>query len=110
MGTRAQCLIKQTGVYLYQHYDGYDLMNKVVKAVNSPTGKGRQSDSEYLTRIIFCEMVKDNVEGATGYGIGRQQRGDIEYLVSVDCEKKIITEEMVDYDGKKIFNSQVRFE
>jgi hypothetical protein len=95
MGTRAQCLIKDEGVYLYQHWDGYDLMNTVVSAVNSDVGKGRHSDPEYLTRIIFCEMVKDDINGETGFGIGKQEHGDIEYLVTVDCKKKTITERKV---------------
>ena len=110
MGTRAQCLIKQEGVYLYQHWDGGDLMNTVVKAVNSPNGKGRHSDPEYLARIIFCQMVKNNIDGETGYGIGTEQHSDIAYLVTVDCDKRTITEERVVYDGKKIINSRVFFE
>ena len=30
MSTRAQVLIKETGIYLYQHCDGYDLYDIVV--------------------------------------------------------------------------------
>lgn len=92
MGTRAQVFMKDEGVYLYQHWDGYGLMNTVVAAVQSPAGKNRQDDAEYLGRIIFCEMVKDEVGGETGYGIGTTQHGDIEFLVTVDCKKKTITE------------------
>jgi len=92
MGTRAQVFIKDEGVYLYQHWDGDNLMDKVVKAVNSPVGKGRQDDPEYLARIIFCEMVRGDEAGETGYGIGTNMHGDIEYLVTVDCKKRTITE------------------
>lgn len=101
MGTRAQVFMKDEGVYLYQHWDGDDLMDKVVRAVQSDVGKGRQNDPEYLTRIIFCEMVKDDVAGETGYGISTSMHGDIEYLVTVDCKKKVITES----DGEKILRS-----
>lgn len=107
MGTRAQCKIKDTGVYLYQHCNGYDLMDKVVSAVNGDVGKHRQDDPEYLTRIIFCNMIKDDVDGETGYGIGVEQHGDIEYLVTVDCEKKTITEKKV--YSKKILRT-IKFE
>ena len=91
MGTRAQVYMKDEGVYLYQHLDGYSLMETVTKAVQSDVGKGRQDDPEYLARIIFCAMVKDNIDGETGYGIGTKKHGDIEYLVTVDCKKKTIT-------------------
>lgn len=99
MGTRAQCFIKDEGIYLYQHWDGDNLMDEVVKAVNSDIGKSRQDDSEYLARIIFCEMVKDDVAGETGYGIGTKVHGDIEYLVTVDCKNRKITEIKV-YSGR----------
>lgn len=92
MGTRAQVRIKDTDVYLYQHWDGDGLMETVVKAVNGSVGQNRQGDPEYLTRIIFCAMVKGDEAGETGFGIGMEQHGDIEYLVTVDCENRTITE------------------
>jgi hypothetical protein len=91
MGTRAQVFMKDTGVYLYQHWDGDLLVDTVVKAVNG-IGVDRQDDPEYLTRIIFSQMIKEDIDGATGYGIGCEEHGDIEYLVVVDCEKRLITE------------------
>ncbi len=45
MGTRAQVFMKDEGIYLYQHWDGNMLMDTVVKAVQSPAGKGRQDDA-----------------------------------------------------------------
>ena len=95
MGTRAQVFMKDEGVYLYQHWSGNDLMDTVIRAVNSDVGRGRQDDPEYLARIIFCEMVKDDIAGETGYGIGNTQYADIEYLVTVDCKAKTITETQV---------------
>ena len=107
MGTRAQCFIKDTGVYLYQHWDGDNLMNKVVAAVNSPVGKNRQDDPDYLTRIVFCEMVKGDEAGETGYGIGTEKHDDIQYLVTVDCEKRTITEEHINFPKEE--KRKVRF-
>ena len=95
MSTRAQVYMKDEGIYLYQHCDGNMLMDKVVKAVQSPAGKVRQDDPEYLARIIFCAMVKDDVDGEIGFGIGTKVHGDIEYLVTVDCENKTITEKEI---------------
>jgi hypothetical protein len=90
MGTRAQVLIKDTGIYLYQHYDGNELFDIVKRAIAK---KMRWEDTEYLTRIIFSEMIKDNIAGETGYGIGNAQHGDIEFLVIVDTKKQTITEQ-----------------
>jgi hypothetical protein len=67
------------------------LVDTVVKAVNG-IGVDRQDDPEYLARIIFSEMIKDDIGGSTGYGIGKEKHGDIEYLVTVDCKKRMITE------------------
>lgn len=33
MSTRAQAMVTGNEIYLYQHYDGYDLFNTVVSAV-----------------------------------------------------------------------------
>jgi len=92
MATRAQVFIKDTGVYLYQHWDGDTLMNTVVNAVNGDVGRGRQNDVEYLTRIIFSAMIREDIDGETGFGIGLEKHGDIEYLVTVDCFERTITE------------------
>ena len=89
MGTRAQVFIKDEGVYLYQHWDGDGLFQTVQNAIAK---NERWDDTEYLARIIFCEMVKDDIDGSTGYGIGNSQHIDIEYLVTVDCEKRTVTE------------------
>ena len=88
MGTRSQVFIKEEGVYLYQHWDGYELPDIVRNALAK---KWRWADPEYLARIIFCEMVKDHLEEETGYGIGSRIHFDIEYLVTVDTEKQEIT-------------------
>lgn len=98
MGTRAQVFMKDKGVYLYQHWDGYALMQTVVNAVNG-IGVGRQDDPEYLGRIIFSQMIRNDLDGETGFGIGNSQHEDIDYLVTVDCKAKTITEEKVRWGG-----------
>ena len=100
MGTRAQVHIVDTGIYLYQHYDGYHLPTIVRNAMIR--GKDRLSDDEYLTRIIFSEMVRDDIDGSTGYGIGKNQHSDIEYLVTVDVAKQRITVYHMTWNGLTI--------
>ena len=88
MGTRAQVFIKDTGVYLYQHWEGNNLANTVKEAISRGE---RLDDVEYLTRIIFSEMIKDSIGDSTGYGIGTKQHSDIEYLITIDCERQIMS-------------------
>lgn len=87
MGTRAQVKIEDTGVYLYQHWDGDNLKNIVKTAMKK---KWRWNDEEYLTRIIFSEMIKDHLIEETGYGIGTDEHCDLDYLIIINCEKQTI--------------------
>lgn len=102
MSTRSQVkLISNdfsTPIFLYQHYDGYALYKIVNNAISRQT---RWNDPEYLARIIFSEMLINGgndehpfrgLFDSTGYGIGTEQHGDIEYLVEVDIEMQTVTE------------------
>jgi hypothetical protein len=93
MSTRGQVFIKDTGVYLYQHSDGYDLGDEVRSAIASERGQARRDDEEYLTRIIFEDMIGKRAGSETGYGIGTSIHGDIEYLVTVDVAAQTVTVE-----------------
>lgn len=54
-------------IYLYAHWDGIALPLIVAKALKR--SEGRWGDPSYLSRIIFSEMIKDDLMGETGYGI-----------------------------------------
>ena len=54
-------------VTLYQHADGYDLAGTIARALDR--GRSRWHDPSYLARIIFSEMVADDIDGTMGYGI-----------------------------------------
>jgi len=92
MSTRSQVFMKQSGIYLYQHWDGYNTPLEVQEALKL---KARWDDEEYLTRIIFETMLesgKSDIEDdrdlirekTLGYGIGLFQHSDIEWLTEVD--------------------------
>jgi len=53
-------------VYLYSHWTGSDLADIVRDALQD---SGRVNDESYFARVIFSRMVKDDIEGETGYGI-----------------------------------------
>lgn len=69
MGTRAEVEVQhgEGTIYLYQHYDGYEIAETVANALER--SESRWNDEAYLTRIIFSEMIKDDINGTMGYGI-----------------------------------------
>lgn len=91
MGDRAQVYVKDRGhdVYLYTHWGSHELESDVKRALNR--SKDRWGDPSYLTRIIFCDMVLEDLEGTTGYGIQSQPSDDTNRDITVDCEKQSIT-------------------
>ena len=96
MSTRSQVKIisKEWNhkIYLYQHSDGYDLIKTVKKAISLGI---RWDTPEYLTRIIFSHMIADDIYGETGYGIGNSEHGDIDYLIIVDIDKRLVINQEV---------------
>jgi hypothetical protein len=95
MGDRANILVKKSEkkeeeqVCFYTHWAGTELPATLRSALIR--GRGRWDDFQYLTRIIFCEMLKqggEDLDGLTGYGISQ---------VPYDGDDRIIT---------VIFNSQ----
>jgi hypothetical protein len=87
MGDRANILVKEdgsdSGLWLYTHWNGSSLPHVLQAALKK---KWRWDDTPYLARIIFCEMVKGDVEGETGFGISTREcdGGDRVLEVRVD--------------------------
>jgi hypothetical protein len=91
MGDRANVYVhhgEQPGVYLYTHWEGTELPATVVNALKR--GKGRWNDDPYLTRIIFSEMIKDDVDGETGYGISAYVGDGDDRIVDVDTATQTV--------------------
>jgi hypothetical protein len=89
MGDRANVLLKEgkSEIYLYTHWDGTNLPEKVREAIASKEGRGRWDDSAYLNRIIFSRMIKDCVLGETGYGISPTPCDGQDRIIVVDHDK-----------------------
>jgi hypothetical protein len=106
MGDRGQIAIKdreiagqEVRVYLYGHWAGSELPDILKQALIR--GKNRWDDSCYLTRIIFCEMVKGHEMDEPGFGIDCAMHGDVEHPVPIlDCDTQMITWEGPDADEK----------
>ena len=88
MGDRAQVHIADTGVWLYAHWNAYNLIETVQRALAK---RWRWTDPEYLARIVFCEMCREEPLAELGYGIGRGQHGDVHRVVEIECKEQTVT-------------------
>lgn len=99
MGTRSNIRLTYSDrnkVVFYQHWDG-DTLSDVLKAALK-RGKERWDDAPYLARIIFSEMVKDDIEGLTGWGITTEVQEENWFTLDVNLEEQMV--EWVDRGGK----------
>lgn len=95
MGCRGNVKVKSDGrepVYLYSHWDAFELPKVVQRALRR---KQRWNDEPYLARIIFSEMIKDNVDSSTGFGISAYPTDGTNRIVHVD-----VSNQKVILDGK----------
>lgn len=97
MGDRGNIHVREdandTGVWLYTHWTGSSLEETLRKAL--VRGRDRWDDCPYLTRIIFCEMLKDDGGGdsldqTTGYGISARL-GDGGTDLEVNVETQVVS-------------------
>lgn len=95
MGDRAQVIVKsdKNKVYLYSHWDGVGLIQIVQRAMSSERGRRRWDDGPYLARIIFSEMIKNDIDGETGFGIWDDDCGG-DFEIEVDVKNK-----KIEYNG-----------
>lgn len=91
MGTKASILIRSDDeqVCLYQHYDGHKLDAVLKSALKR--GRNRWEDFGYLARIVFCEMVKDDLAGTENYGLHQHVPPDVDIVIVVDIAAQTVT-------------------
>jgi len=90
MGDRANIVIQEGGreIYFYTHCGGSDLPVVLQNAL--VRGNDRWDDEPYINRIIFCEMIQDDVMGSTGFGIDSRE-GDNEHpLIYVNHDEGVV--------------------
>jgi hypothetical protein len=95
MGDRANIFISEptkdnpkNGMYFYTHWGGNTLLNDLHDALIR--GKDRWSDDQYLPRIIFCQMVQDDWESTTGYGLSTRIGDNGHPILVVDTENQMV--------------------
>lgn len=91
MGDRANVhsYSKEGGIYLYTHWGGHDLPIVLQDALRR--GESRWNDEPYLNRVIFCEIVKGDEEGLTGYGISTFISDNEHPIIEVDNDAQTVT-------------------
>lgn len=85
MATRGNVIVKSkySKVVLYQHWDGYNLKDKVIKALKEYPS--RWDDVQYLAANIFREMIRGEEHTGSGFGISSEVfDGDVFVVVDVD--------------------------
>ena len=84
MGVRTDIKLvyeKQSKIYLYSHWDEAETLKETIKDVLKR--KLRWDDNAYLARMIFSAIVKEDIDGETGYGISLEPMGDSEVVVDL---------------------------
>jgi hypothetical protein len=91
MGDRANVCIKDGSeeVYLYTHWSGCELPAILRKAIRR---RARWDDAQYLSRIVFCEMVRDAYDEETGFGISSTVGDGANRILDVDVDNATISE------------------
>jgi len=91
MGDRANIVVKSSNeqVCLYTHWNGSNVSETLKDALIR--GKDRWDDFQYLTRIIFCEMIRDDWQSTTGFGITQNIYDGDDNVIYVDVDQSIIT-------------------
>lgn len=90
MGDRANVVIKSDGeqVCLYTHWAGRKLPTVLQSALKR--GNDRLDDFQYLTRIIFCDMVSGHEKDLTGYGITQEIHDGDRQIIILDLDKNTV--------------------
>jgi hypothetical protein len=91
MGDRSNIVVKEgkEEVFLYGHWMGLEYIPILAIALNR--GKGRWRDPSYLARIIFCDMVREDLDGETGYGIWTSRPDNEHPYLVVDTGKQTVS-------------------
>ena len=84
MGDRANFVFideKADAIVLYGHWAGYNMLSNLAEAVAK--ARGRWSDTSYATRIAVSQMVGDQWNSETGWGLQVNEISDNEHKIPV---------------------------
>lgn len=109
MGDRSNIILdmgNDSKIYLYGHWMG----DRSIDILHEALSKGeRWNDEPYLARMIFSAMVKDDIDGSTGYGLATYPQ-DEDYgnpPLIVNCSDQTVTISGYDYEATCSFSEFV---
>jgi len=106
MGARTNFELKDSegSVWLYSHWGGDTKANDLAYALDK--ARPRWSDHSYGMRIVISQLIGDQWDSETGYGISSYESGEESYEpISVDFTTKIVNYQDIIYS----FEDFVRF-
>lgn len=82
-------------IYIYSHWSGGEDINNSPLAKKLRTAlarKERYDDHSYLARIIVSEVLKEDIDGETGYGIAPYPIDEEFPTIKVDFSRKTVND------------------
>ena len=110
MGARrnVKLIYKENVIYFYTHWGAEELETDIKNALIR--GKNRWDDESYLARIIFSEMIKDEVMGETGFGISPYEIDPDYKTIEINFNENTVDgipfNEVVEEKGSLSFNEK----
>jgi hypothetical protein len=106
MGARTNFELKDSkgSVWLYSHWGGDTKANDLAYALEK--AEPRWDDHSYGMRIVISQLIGNQWDGETGYGISSWESGEEEYVpISVDFTTKTVNYQDIIYS----FEEYVKF-
>ena len=93
MGNRANFVFVQPSgdsIVLYGHWGGHEMLHNLADAVEK--ARGRWEDVSYATRIAISQLIGDQWDMETGWGLHINEIGDNEHKIPViDFSQKLFS-------------------
>lgn len=89
MGARVNFELKfdeNKSVHFYSHWGENSALIDLQNALKKAQSHGRLKDVSYCARIVFCYLVREDIDGGTGYGISPYYMDGLP--ISIDLEKQ----------------------
>lgn len=77
---------KPKNIFIYSHWDGDGPLKEKLKQALI-RGKERWFDESYLARIIFSEIIREDINGLTSYGLAPYEVDHNYPTIIIDMDK-----------------------
>jgi len=91
-------------VVLYTHWGAKRMLFDLITTLGK---EQRWNDAAYLSRMIFCQMVRNNLHSTTGFGILTDNVGDAEEEIVVDIDRQEVIRKRIGHDNQRFTFSEL---